>query len=233
MIQAIAIDLDDTLIDTSGLLVPTAARLACEAMKKAGLACSFEDCMRWRAELAPDHSHKEIFHLIARRAGATEPALPGAVGADFLGAVGAREFYNPAIPTPLPLLPDADETLKALEGKYLLFLVTSGVPETQWKKIRAAGLEARFQGIFVVDKFNGEHKGDAFQQILDVWKLEPASLLSVGNRLREEIRHAKRLGARTCYFEYGEHVGETPEKPEDNPDVRIKAWKELRTACRL
>lgn len=226
MIRALAIDLDDTLVDTSGLLVPLAAERSCQAMKEAGLACTLDECLSWRAELAPNHSHREIFQLIARRAGHADDQK--------LGDVGSQIFYNhPAIPEPLALLPDADATLTALAEKYLLFLVTSGAPDTQWKKIRAACLENRFQGIFVVDKFNGQHKGEAFAKILELWKLEPAALLSVGNRLREEIRHAKRVGAQTCYFEYGEHVGETPEVPEDHPDFRIFSWKELRTACRL
>lgn len=225
MIRAIAFDMDDTLIDTSGLLVPHAARGACRAMTDAGLKVSFEKCLEWRAELAPDHSHRDIFRLIADRAGAADPAG--------LGDIGAHIFYNPPLPEKMDLLPGADDVLRALAGRMTLFLVTSGVRETQWKKIRAAGLEGRFERIFVVEKFQNESKETAFHRILNGWNLRPEELLSVGNRLREEIRHAKKLGARTCYFEYGEHIGETPAQPEDIPDHRVGSWREFLAECRL
>lgn len=225
MIEAVAIDLDDTLIDTSGLLVPEAAMTACRGMIASGLNIPLEKALEWRAELAPDHSHKEIFRLIAERAGAANAAA--------LGEIGSKLFYNPPVPTPLPLLPGADAILDELGKKARLFLVTSGAPETQWKKIRAAGLARRFERIYVVDKFKGESKETAFALILKHAAIPAANLLSVGNRLREEIRCAKKLGARTCYFEYGEHLGETPDGPHDVPDHRIKTWTEFRGECRL
>lgn len=225
MIKAIAIDLDDTLVDTSGLLVPAAASTACQAMIEAGLQANIEDCLKWRAALAPNHSHKEIFRLIAEKAGAADPVT--------LGDVGSKLFYNPPIPSPLPLLAGADDVLNALTGRARLFLVTSGAPETQWKKIRAARLEPRFEGLFVVDKFKSESKETAFRKILEITKAQPSEFLSVGNRLREEIRHAKKLGGRTCYFEYGEHLGETPEGDHDIPDHRVRGWAEFLSECRL
>lgn len=225
MIRAVAFDLDDTLIDTSGLLVPQAAQSACEAMTDAGLDCSLAECLTWRAELAPNHSHRDIFRMVAERAGASDPAR--------LGDVGSRVFYNPPLPERLELLPGAEEVLNDLATRMPIFLVTSGVGDTQRKKIRAAGLEDRFHRIFLIEKFKDESKETAFRRILSDLKISPSSLLSVGNRLREEIRHAKKVGARTCYFEHGEHLGETPEGPFDIPDHRIRSWREFRTECRL
>lgn len=225
MIKVIAIDLDDTLVDTSGLLVPNAARAACEAMRKAGLNADLKDCLQWRAELAPNHSHKDIFRLIAEKAGARDPAL--------LGDIGSDVFYNPPIPSPLPLLAGADDVLRELQSRVRLYLVTSGAPETQWKKVRAANLDGRFEGLYVVDKFKGESKETAFQKILSRAGISSAEFLSVGNRLREEIRCAKKLGGHTCYFEYGEHLGETPESPHDHPDFRVSSWEGFLKECRL
>lgn len=226
VIKAIAFDLDDTLINTSGLLVPEAAVQACKAMQAAGLTCTLQECLDWRAALAPHHSHREIFNMIAQRA--------GAANIEELGDVGSRHFYNPPnIPDPLELLEGALDVLNHLRGKYLYFLVTSGAPETQWRKIHATRLKDRFDGIFIVDKFKGENKGTYFQTILQQWSLQPAELLSVGNRLREEIRHAKKRGCQTCYFEHGEHVGEIAEQPEDIADFRVKNWSQFIEACKL
>ncbi|MBX2987681.1 MAG: HAD hydrolase-like protein [Bdellovibrionaceae bacterium] len=225
MIRAIAFDLDDTLLDTTGLLLPAAARRACEVMRDKGLNCSLETCLQWRAELSTRFSHKEIFRKIAERAGHGENSS--------LGEAGMRSFYHSPIPDSLPLLEGADEVLKSVHGRYKMFLVTSGETETQWNKVRATGLTARFQEIFVVDKMRSENKRDVFHRILRQENLRPDELLSVGNRLAEEIRQAKELGARTCYFEYGEHVGERIEKAEDKPDFTVRAWKDFLRTCRL
>src|SRR5437868_2600280 len=98
-IRCLAFDLDDTLLDTSGLLVPAAARQACEAMKKLGLNCSTEECLRWREKLAKEMSHREIFLEIARKYN------HGNI--DSMAAKGIEKFYNPEIPSALPLLPGA------------------------------------------------------------------------------------------------------------------------------
>lgn len=227
MIKAIAIDLDDTLIDTSGQLVPLASRKACAEMISQGLACSLADCVAWRTQLAVEHTHRELFTLIARKFGPQEQA-------ETLGRAGAQVFYNHTdIPDPLALLPDADEVLTQLSAQARLFLVTAGAENTQRRKIAAARLEKRFEKIYIIDKFKNQSKQTAFEDILANLQIQPEELLSVGNRLKEEIRLAKILGAQTCYFEFGEHVGESAEQPEDHPDFRVQHWRDFVTACRL
>lgn len=44
-IKCIAFDLDDTLVDTSQLLVPLAARQACEAMINNGVKGDIDTCL--------------------------------------------------------------------------------------------------------------------------------------------------------------------------------------------
>lgn len=224
--KCIAFDLDDTLIDTSGLLVPEASRQACEAMKKLGLRCSVEECMTWREKLAKEMSHREIFLEIARKYN------PSPV--DKMATAGIQTFYNPDIPNFLPLLPGAQTTLEyCLSNNYTLFLVTSGSPETQRKKVKAAGIQDLFKKIYTLDGFKGEKKRLAFQDILKNEPIRPVELLSVGNRLFEEIRQAKQLGATTCYFRYGEHVGEMPQVPEDHADYIAESHEEFLKVCPL
>lgn len=225
MIKAIAFDLDDTLLDTTHLLLGAAAERACRRMIQEGMNLSLDQCLEWRKELAPQKSHKELFLDIAQRVGGPK--------AHHIGQAGVQAFYESPIPEKLPLLPGALDVLDALTGRYALFLVTSGAPATQWEKIRATGLKDRFQEILVVDKMKGEQKTASFQRILQSTGLPAESLLSVGNRLTEEIRLAKRLGAKTCHFEYGEHVGEQVEFPEDKADFTIRLWPEFIPTCRL
>lgn len=223
--KSIAFDLDDTLLDTSGLLVPMAARRACEAMIAAGLRCEMDECLRMRHDLASSFSHTEIFTQILNRYGTNQQ---GKAIHDAL-----EEFYNPQVPETLPLLPGSLENLEKLKLRYNLFLVTMGSHETQVKKIKALGIEGHFKKIYILNGFIGEKKDSAFKHILDSEGHHPQELLSIGNRLSSEIRDGKRLGATTCYFAYGEHIGEKPQFPEDHPDFTVSHHKDLISTCGL
>ncbi len=223
--KALVFDLDDTLLDTSQLLVPMAAKHACQEMIKQGLQCSLQVCEQERAKLANQLSHREIFKKIANDIGCihTELAIENAVNA----------FYNPAVPKNLPLMPGALENLSELSKKYSLFLLTTGNLETQLKKIHALNILHFFKEYFIVDAFKGERKLDIFKKIIYSYAYQPSEILSIGNRLSNEIREAKMCGCTTCYFEYGEHVGEKPSLAEDKPDFIIHQHSELISKCNL
>lgn len=224
-IKCIAFDLDDTLVDTSQLLVPLAARQACEAMIENGVKGDIDTCLAWRASKAAELTHQEIFQGFIDKYGSTTPniALQAAM----------KAFYNPEVPPRLPLMDGAEDNLKKLSQKYVLFLVTSGEPTAQSRKIAAAGIESYFKKIYLVNNFKQEQKKDAFLDIIKSENIQPEELLSIGNRLSQEIRHGKLCGARTCYFCHGEHVGEQPTQREDYPDVTIYKHSEFMRACSL
>jgi putative hydrolase of the HAD superfamily len=224
-IKCIAFDLDDTLLDTSQLLVPMAALRACEEMIHHGVRSDIDTCLAWRAHKAAELSHQEIFGGFIAKYGSTTPniALQGAM----------KAFYNPEVPLKLPLMEGAETNLKILTEKYILFLVTSGEPETQMKKIKALQIESYFRKIYLVNNFKNETKKDAFLDILSTERLQAEELLSIGNRLSQEIRQAKLCGARTCYYCHGEHIGEQPTQREDYPDFTVYKHSELIKTCGL
>ncbi len=226
--RAIAFDLDDTLLDTSGLLIPAASLRTYETLKDLVPQLSFSSFEARRVQLAKSLSHPEIFAQIL------EEVRPGSrlTFADRL-TQATLAFYQSPIPNHLPLLPGALENLNFLRGKYQLFLVTSGVPSCQQQKIHACGLDSFFVRSFLVDSMKQERKRGAFEQILRDYQLAPQHLLSVGNRLSLEIRDAKLCGAMTCHFRYGEHDGEVPTQPEDIPDFSIHHHQEFIRQCQL
>lgn len=223
--KSIAFDLDDTLLDTTGLLVPEAARRACEAMLAAGVRCELSDCLKMRHEMAAHYSHTEIFTQIAHRFGTHQN---GKAVHDAL-----EVFYNPIIPTTLPLLPGALENIEKLKTSYQLYLVTMGSREAQLKKIQALNIQHHFQKIYILNGFIGEKKELAFLDIIHRQGHDSRQLLSIGNRLSSEIRDGKRVGCDTCYFAYGEHLGEQPQYPEDHPDYTVSHHKDLISTCGL
>lgn len=225
MIKAIAFDLDDTLIDTSNLLVPIASHAAFNAMIPFGLKCNFEEFDRERRIGALSMSHQKIFKVIA------DKFSPQST--DELANAGIEAFYNPPIPEKLDLLDGALENLTLLSKKYPLFLITSGSVPTQKRKIQATNAGSFFQKIYTLDGFKKERKRLAFQDILKNLSLKPAELISIGNRLSQEIHDAKELDCMTCYFKYGEHVGEVARNDFEIPDFTVYNHQELISTCQL
>lgn len=223
--KAIAFDLDDTLLNTSGILVPQAAQKACLSLISVGAQCSLEECLIMRTELSKKLSHPEIFGRIADEYDCPEREL----GLQ----LAILDFYNPEVPERLPLIEGALKNLEYLNPKYDLYLVTMGIREAQEKKIAALQIGSYFKKIFILDSLRGERKQNAFEAILQHSQCQPSELLSIGNRLSAEIRDAKLIGADTCYFPFGEHVGETPTTAADYPDFTITTHSDLIKTCHL
>lgn len=223
--KSLAFDLDDTLLDTTGLLIPNASRVACQAMIDRGLKLSLSDAMDLRHKMATSMSHTDIFTFIADQYGNSNK------GNMVHAAIEA--FYNPPVPANLPLMKGALENLQKLQSRYNLYLVTMGTQKAQTEKIEALRIRHFFKKCYILNGFIGEKKDLAFREIISNESHKPQELLSIGNRLSSEIRDAKKLGGTTCYFEYGEHAGEKPQQAEDVPDFTIRAHQDLISVCGL
>jgi putative hydrolase of the HAD superfamily len=224
MIKVIAIDLDDTLLDTSGLLAPKATLDAFSFLIRNGLQLSPEQCEERRLELIKSISHREVFEILARQYGShkTLEILPEVINI----------FYDPAIPELLPLMDGAKENIDYLKNKYSLYLVTAGAETAQRKKAQALGIAQDFKKIFVVNSLLKKRKKEAFLKIINDEQIKPEELLCIGNSISSEITDALAIGAMACYFEFGEDRGDITKLPLQ-PHYRIKNHKELIKACQL
>jgi putative hydrolase of the HAD superfamily len=168
-IKVIAFDLDDTLLDTTSLLLPV-ARLP------------------------------EFFQRISR---------------------------------PLPWMDGALALLTTLKTKYRLALVTQGDPQVQKQKVLSLEAAPHFEHIYYVDLAKAETKKTYFEKILKDFKVSADELLSVGNRRSTDIKWAKKMGAQTCLFNYGEHRFEIASHDDEIPDFQIEKLGELVGTCKL
>lgn len=224
-IRSIAFDLDDTLLDTTGLLVPKASQDAFQILIDAGLRLDLKTCEEQRLSLIKTISHKDVFKKLAHEYGtvATQDAVPLANNA----------FYHPRLPEKLDLLPGALENLNNLRDKYSLYLVTAGFQDAQAAKVKSLGIAHFFKKIIVVNSLNSEKKFTAFKMIIDDENIQANELLCIGNSLSSEIKDARQIGAWACYFEFGEDRGAVPKEPQFQPHFHIKTHQELITACQL
>lgn len=224
MLKAIAIDLDDTLLDTSGILVKKASEDSFKILIQAGLKLSLKECEQLRSSLIKHMSHKAVFKKLATEHGnyKTEAAVNDAITA----------FYDPELPNYLPLLPGAKENLEYLKNKYVLTLVTAGTLNGQKNKIQSLGIEPYFQSIYIVDSLEKKKKLDAFKDVLQKYHLHPEQLLCIGNSLLSEIKDALEIGAIACHFKFGEERGDVSSL-RIHPHYTISSHHELIPTCKL
>lgn len=225
MIKVIAFDLDDTLLDTSGLLAPAATREAFDTMIKAGLKLNLEECEKLRVEWIKEISHRDVFEKLALHHGTADTRLAA--------EMATQLFYEPRLPQKLPLLEGARENLDYLKKKYSLYLVTAGTEDAQLRKVKALGVENDFKEIFVVNSLKKNRKKAAFLEIIEKNQIQPQELLCIGNSLTSEIRDAIEIQALSCYFEFGEDRGTLTNDPLLKPTYHIRQHSELITTCRL
>lgn len=225
MIRAIAFDLDDTLINTSGLLAPKATINAFQILIDAGLKLSLAECEKIRLEMILSVSHKDVFVHLAKTYG-SENTL-----AKVQDAIDA--FYSPVLPEHLPLLPGAIDNIKYLSEKYELYIVTAGFEISQKDKVRALGIKEFFKRIYVIDSMAKKRKRSSFEAIIQELAIKPKELLCIGNSLSSEIIDGIDIGATTCYFEFGEDRGIAEPGVYSKIDFHVKNHFELIETCKL
>lgn len=122
-------------------------------------------------------------------------------------------------------LPGAEELVKALALQYDLYLATNGASAVQRGRLKSAGLEPFFKGIFISEevgynKPSAEYFRAAFAAIPE---FDPAAAIIVGDSLTSDIRGGRNAGIRTCWLN---PAGEEP-RPDIPPDYTIRTLEEL------
>ena len=166
----VVFDLDDTLIDTKGLLLgPALARVASivgvdtEALDATGKR--IDEVLAPLGDIAPD-----------------------------LREAAARAWYDPSSVPPLPLLPGVRELLDTLRGRVHLALLTRGDPDRQANKIARCGLAGDFEEVRIRAIEEPGSKRDDIRAFAAAFGVPLAQTVVVGDDPRDELFHARALG---------------------------------------
>lgn len=118
---------------------------------------------------------------------------------------------------PVETLPEAQETLEALAGRYRLVLITKGDLFDQERKLAASGLGDFFDAVEIVS----DKSAATYERIFARHGDGPARAMMVGNSLKSDVLPALAAGS------YGVHVPhdltwalERAEAPADDPRFR-------------
>ena len=99
-------------------------------------------------------------------------------------------------------LSGAEDVLKELAPHYHLYLATNGASSVQRRRLKSAGLEPWFEGIFISEEV-GFHKpsGEYFEACFsEIQNFDPSEAIIVGDSLTSDIRGGKNAGIRTCWL---------------------------------
>lgn len=213
----IIFDLDDTLIDSSGSIIPVKLKAALQAMVKAGLKVpSFDNAFKTMLDInATAPNGKETLRLFLDSIRADARFLE----------MGVKEYYGATetnfIVAPLP---HALELLKELQGEHDLVLVSSGEEQQQKLKLKKANLDpALFQKIIICE---GYHKKKHYKSLLQEFNRKPGEALVCGDKFETDLLPAKELKMRTVQMLWGRHSG-VPGR-DAGPDYSIRNLSELK-----
>lgn len=235
MFRYLIFDLDDTLLDTYGILIPDAINKACQSMIDAGLSADLKLCVQAWKQLHLQYSEINLYLKIIEVA-LQSPKSPSHFSEEQknkIAEAGFKSFLTPQLPEQLKAEPEVVAILERLSKKYTLFLLTQGNPKTQKEKIKKMNIEKYFHEIFIVNSERNENKKHILEKLLQTVNSDASLYLSVGNRLRHEIAMAKSVGMHTCHVKQGEHANELAQNSFEKADWTISKLTELERVCKL
>lgn len=193
-------DLDDTLVDTQGTIVPPLIRWVLKDIEAQGFTFADFDraLVQWLtlnqyagsagkglAEFA------QIYHLPHKL---YQRALK-------------HLYYHPVFTSNVRPIEGAIELLKALKQRHTLMLVSRGQESVQRQKMALAGIEeAWFGQCHFVTKGS---KKQIYSKILLSTKNSAQNALVCGDRIKADLTPAKELGMKTVQIRSGRGLGNT------------------------
>lgn len=221
-LDAIVLDLDDTLYDTTGLLLPWADRRAAAAMREAGLPFEEDEVLRRIRSLRAGGS-VGFFAEIARAAGV--PASCAEAGE------AAWLVYDPP---PMRLDDDVESALDELAALAPLALLTTGHPATQRKKVERLGIADRFVACGFVDFKDAGGKTDALRALIAERVWEPRRTVMCGDRPDGDVLAGNRNGCLSVLVRRAgtEFASVATDSPELTPWQTIGHVRELAALLR-
>lgn len=211
------LDLDDTLVDTSGCLGRVKLRDALQAMVSAGLVVdSFENAYALLLEVNDKARNiQEALQLFLAGFGSSAGILE----------VGLNAYSSGYETLHVTALPYALETLEFLRTKGEVVLVSAGKKEEQEAKMQKAGISKRFFRTLVFVKDYDKKK--KYEEVMQEMGYPVSKVIVCGDKFSTDLLPAQELGAVTVHMMYGRGLVDRSFQGKE-PDYRITSLQELR-----
>ena len=221
MVKSIFLDLDDTILDFRR----AERRAISETLRRFGIDPTpavvdrYHELNRQQWELLEEGKLTRP-QVLTRRF----DLLFGELGVD-RSSQEAQAAYEAQLSQGHFFMPGARELLETLAPRYDLYLATNGTPVVQAGRIQSAGIAPHFKDIFISERLGANKPSPAFFQacFAAIPNFDPAAALVVGDSLTSDIRGARNVGLRSCWY----NPEDLPSRPDIVPDYTIHALEEL------
>lgn len=198
MVRHILFDLDDTLLDfdlAEKIAVgKTLEELGVEPRPERLARYSELNLAQWKLLELGAISRQEVklrrFQILFEELG--ENCSPAEAARRYEQLLGVGHYF----------MEGAEALLEALNGVYLLYLVTNGTATVQERRIESAGLSQYFEDVFISECV-GFNKPDTrfFEHCFSrIPGLKKSEALIIGDSLSSDIRGGRDAGIRTVWF---------------------------------
>ena len=220
MIEFLLLDLDDTLLDFGATEHKSITRL----LRTVGVEPTEEIIQRyrvinwehWRMLERKEISRSQISHRF--------DVLFEELGVS-ISTPECETLYRQFLSEGDDVLPGAEETLKALQGKYRLFAATNSTVAVQAGRLQRTGLGKYFEQLFISEAL-GAYKPDPefFQQAFArIDGFDPSRAMMVGDSLTSDIQGGINAGILTCWV----NPQHRPNTTDIQPHYEIEALPQL------
>lgn len=113
-----------------------------------------------------------------------------------------RDVYEAFLSQGHFFVPGAPELLEALSPRYDLYLASNGTAVVQAGRLESAGIARYFKGIFISETMGANKPSPAYFEacFAAIPGFDPAAAIVVGDSLTSDIRGARNVGLRSCWF---------------------------------
>ena len=137
--------------------------------------------------------------------------------------IGAKVYYGNSENISVKAVPGAPEILAKFHKHHDLVLVSTGVEEEQYRKMKSAHLNPSwFSSICIVPRYD---KKKIYQQLLSQKKYLPSQSVVCGDKFDIDLAPATELGMKTVHFLNGRGARFLPKT--GSADYSIKSLAEL------
>lgn len=219
--EILLFDADDTLFDF-GKAMRTSLQKSMEAL---GISFQAEYCTVYET------LNTALWQQL-ERGEITKDELRRRRMAEFFAEIGVRaepakmqEKYQQCLNNSAYLLPGVKEVLAALSARQRCYIVTNGFAETQRGRLKKAGIDSFFKGLFISEEIGFQKpKKEFFDAVFSVLGEEMRNhTMIIGDSLTSDILGGNNAGIATCW--YNPHRKENPQK--------IPVTKEIRSLTEL
>lgn len=221
MIRFVLLDLDDTILDfhraEAAAVSKTLSSLGIEPTERIVRRYSEINAAHWRMLERGEITRPEVltrrFHcLFSELSVVRDPEETQRIYESHL----SRGHY---------FIPGAEQLLKDLYGKYLLYIVSNGNAVVQEGRLKSAAIAPYFEEIFIseligADKPSEQFFAACFSRIPD---FDREQAIMIGDSPTSDILGGIRAGVKTCWF----NPKRRPPYPEIHADYEIGSLSEI------